>query len=305
MRGGGTPKTAAGNVTIVAKLERMRALADNALSIFTDGSSRQGPRRGGVAWRFVWTDEDGHERTYEDETASWPGATNNEMELQAVIEALKLATGRSPIVDPSGYERIDLLTDSAYVAENYPRALHQWSTNGWKLAGGAPPENLGQWRDLVTLVRRADRAFKRLRVEQIPRRSDEHSRRVDNLAKRSSKSPLAVARPLRPRHVARKLSRNTLQRGSVPAECQTEKIRIIGCWVIGSPHPGYRYKYEVLEGANRQLIDLATSREVMHRTHCYLVRLNYNPGNPQIVEVVGEVVPDDVKAEAASSGETP
>lgn len=281
----------------------MRALADNALSIFTDGSSRQGPRRGGLAWRFVWTDEDGHEQTYEDETASWPGATNNEMELQAVIEALKLATGRRPIVESSRYERIDVFTDSAYVAENYPRALHQWSKNGWKLAGGAPPENLGQWRELMTLVRRADRAFKRVRIEQIPRRSDEHSCRVDNLAKRSSKSPLTVARPLRPRHVARKLSSNTLERGVVRPEGQTETVRIISCWAIGSPHLGYRYKYEVLAGTNRELIDLATSHEVMHRTHCYIVRLNDDPANPQIVEVLDEVEPTDVKAGMASSGE--
>jgi hypothetical protein len=41
----------------------------------------------------------------------------------------------------------------------------------------------------------------------------------------------------------------------------------------------------------------------MHRTHCYIVRLNDDPANPQIVEVLDEVEPTDVKAGMASSGE--
>lgn len=270
----------------------MPYLADNALSIFTDGSSHQGPRRGGVAWRFVWTGEYGREQTYDDSTLSWPGATNNEMELQAVIEALQLATGRRPPLDPSRYDKIVVYTDSGYVAENFPRALHQWSNNGWKLAGGAAPENLGQWRELMTLVRRVKRMRKWVEVEQIARRSDDHSRRVDNLAKKSAKSGVATRFPLRPRNVTGKLSPNPVKPGCVKMLGQTETIRIVGSWRVGSPHSGYRYKYEVIGGPNDELVDLAVSDTVMHRSHRYLVQFNDDQGNPRILEVLSEVEPE-------------
>jgi ribonuclease HI len=52
------------------------------------------------------------------------------MELQALIEALKLATRPRPPVDPDRYARIVVYTDSQYVADNFGRAVYQWSRNG-------------------------------------------------------------------------------------------------------------------------------------------------------------------------------
>ena len=46
------------------------------------------------------------------------GATQNQMELEAPIQGLKLATGRHPPFDPSRYRRIVIKTDATYVAEN-------------------------------------------------------------------------------------------------------------------------------------------------------------------------------------------
>jgi ribonuclease HI len=263
--------------------------SDHRLDIYTDGSSYEGPRRGGVAWEFVWTDEDGEEHTRAERTESWRGATNNEMELQAVIEALEQATGRRPPVDPSTYDKIVVNTDSKYVAENYPRMLFRWSKNGWKLAGGGVPENLDQWRRLMTLVRRVARQRKLLEVEWVPRRTGTSGRRVDNLAKQSAKSLAPTRFPLRPRNVTRKQSSNRVQPNCVPMEGQTETIRITGHWVLGRPHRGYRYTYEVVGGPNDQLVDRAISTVPMHRSHTYEVQFNDDQGNPQILDVLGEV----------------
>jgi ribonuclease HI len=63
-------------------------LPDDAVNIFTDGSSRPKPRRGGVGYRIVVTGEDGLEKTFDESPNGYPGATNNEMELRACIEAL-------------------------------------------------------------------------------------------------------------------------------------------------------------------------------------------------------------------------
>jgi YD repeat-containing protein len=62
---------------------------DNALVIYTDGSSLQRPRRGGYAYRLVTVDETGEEMTYDYHEPGYLQATNNEMELVACIEALK------------------------------------------------------------------------------------------------------------------------------------------------------------------------------------------------------------------------
>jgi ribonuclease HI len=220
------------------------------------------------------------------------------MELQAVIEALQLATGRRSPLDLSRYDKIAIYTDSGYVAENFTRAIHQWSTNGWKLASGAAPENLGQWRELLTLVRRVRRMRKRVDVEQISRRSDDHSRRVDNLAKKSAKSGGATRFPLRPRNVTRKQTSNLVEPGCVKLLGQTETIRIVGSWRVGSPHSGYRYKYEVVGGPNDRLVDLAVSDAVMHRSHRYLVEFNADQGDPRILEVVSEVESGSAEGDA-------
>jgi ribonuclease HI len=67
----------------------VKPINDEALTIYTDGSSYQGPRRGGVGILFVTVDDDGHERINEYALPGYAGVTNNQMELQACIEALR------------------------------------------------------------------------------------------------------------------------------------------------------------------------------------------------------------------------
>jgi ribonuclease HI len=68
------------------------------LNIYTDGSSYQGPRRGGVGILYVTVGADGEERTDPYPLPGFAGATNQQMELCAAIEALKaLATHRAPV----------------------------------------------------------------------------------------------------------------------------------------------------------------------------------------------------------------
>jgi len=68
-------------------------LAENALHIYTDGSSLPAPRRGGIGIRFLLIDSQGREEITDSKHPGYKGATNNQMELQASIEPLrKLAT---------------------------------------------------------------------------------------------------------------------------------------------------------------------------------------------------------------------
>ena len=61
---------------------------ENALNIYTDGSSFSSPRRGGIGIIFVFPDYlNKEEKEFAPE--GYVGATNNEMELKACIVAKK------------------------------------------------------------------------------------------------------------------------------------------------------------------------------------------------------------------------
>jgi len=103
------------------------------VSVWTDGacSGNPGPGGWGVLLRFGTTEKElfgGSEDT-----------TNNRMELQAAIEALR-ALKRSCI--------IDLYTDSQYVRGGITGWIHGWKKNGWKTANRKPVKNSELWREL-------------------------------------------------------------------------------------------------------------------------------------------------------------
>jgi ribonuclease HI len=90
---------------------------DNALTVFTDGASLPAPRRGGVAVHFVQTDSLGNETEFDLDEAGYVGASNNQMKLQAVVTALRvISSGRIPPEMLDGITKIDVYTDSQYVA---------------------------------------------------------------------------------------------------------------------------------------------------------------------------------------------
>jgi ribonuclease HI len=269
----------------------VRQTAENTLTIYTDGSCYSSPRRGGAGFLFVTINSAGDEVVHEESPPGWLGATNNQMELQAVIEALGMATGRHPPVDPDSYKNITVCTDSMYVAENFPRALHEWSKTGWTKRGGAPVANTHQWREIVKLVRRAARVRKRIDIEWIKgHKKDPYNRRADKLAKTSAKTP--SSRVIRPARIRRKKSPNSVDIGSIPMQGQEVHIHVITDEYLPPPHKCYRYMYEILdpESPYNELVDKATSNVLLNAGHYYRVRLNTDQSNPQIAELLEELV---------------
>ena len=111
---------------------------EGALTIYVDGSMRSSPRRGGIGIRFVWITEDGGEETRDHSLPAILGATNNQMELEAPSEALKLAMSRHAPFDLSRLNKIVIRTDFEYVHGNLSAAISTWSTNHWAKKGGGP-----------------------------------------------------------------------------------------------------------------------------------------------------------------------
>jgi hypothetical protein len=51
----------------------------------------------------------------------------------------------------------------------------------------------------------------------------------------------------------------------------------------------FKYKYEVLEGEFLARVDLIFGDEVLRAGHHYEIRVNDNPKNPRIVEILREI----------------
>ncbi len=86
-----------------------------------------------------------------------PNTTNNQMELQAVIEGLRA------LKKPS---RVKVITDSQYVSRGMNEWVPKWIENGWRRRVGRrlePVKNEDRWRLLVELCDRHSVAFEHVR----------------------------------------------------------------------------------------------------------------------------------------------
>lgn len=72
-----------------------------------------------------------------------PATTNNRMELQAAIEALRV------LKEPCS---IDFHTDSQYVRQGISSWVAGWKRNGWRTSTKQPVKNADLWQELDTLA---------------------------------------------------------------------------------------------------------------------------------------------------------
>lgn len=107
------------------------------LNIWTDGACKKNPGPGGWGVLMRWG-----ERTKEMCGGSVM-TTNNQMELTAVIEALKAIRRPCQIV---------LHLDSSYVKDGITSWIHNWKKHGWLTAAKKPVKNAELWQELDRLA---------------------------------------------------------------------------------------------------------------------------------------------------------
>ena len=105
------------------------------VEIYTDGACRGNPGPGGWAAVLMAGDKE------KEVTGAENLTTNNRMELQAVIEALRAL--RKPA-------QVRLYTDSQYVRRGLLEWLPQWKARGWKTADKKAVKNQDLWELLDT-----------------------------------------------------------------------------------------------------------------------------------------------------------
>lgn len=106
------------------------------IEIYTDGACLGNPGKGGWGAILIYKN---HQKKIAGAKAN---TTNNQMELTAVIEALKQI--KKPL-------KIIIHTDSQYVREGITLWINSWKKNGWKTANKTPVKNSELWQELDQL----------------------------------------------------------------------------------------------------------------------------------------------------------
>lgn len=258
-------------------------ILDDTLNIYTDGSSYSGPRRGGIGIRFILTNSVGEEETKNFEVVGYRGATNNQMELQACITALKESLKFEGLNKAS---KILIHTDSTYIVENYRKAMWSWPKTKWRNYYGKPILNADQWKELVKYIGKTKKFVEFTKVKAHSK--DKHNKAVDKLAKKSAKNPLN--NPLNVVDVRRKLTSESVEIGSVGMRGQRISIRVITGEYLKVQRTN-KYKCEVVSKRSPfyKKVDNIFSDLFLKAGHSYSVRFNKNPNNPMIVKLFREV----------------
>ncbi len=122
--------------------EMEQSSADAEVIIYTDGGCSGNPGPGG--WAFILR----HVTTGKtmEKTGATLQTTNNQMELQALIEGLQ------SLQRPT---RVHVVTDSTYLKQGLTEWIQNWKRRGWKRKtsnGLKPVKNVEQWKQLDELT---------------------------------------------------------------------------------------------------------------------------------------------------------
>ena len=112
------------------------------ITIFTDGAAKGNPGRGGYGVVISYQDAVVEIGGFKERT------TNNEMELTAVVKALK-------VVVPEG-KMVSIYTDSKYVVEGATSWIFGWLKNGWQTKAKTDVANRALWQELLPLLKKVN-----------------------------------------------------------------------------------------------------------------------------------------------------
>ena len=141
---------------------------DAEVILYTDGACSGNPGPGG--WAFILH----HVATGKvlESSGAKMQTTNNQMELQAVIEGLEY------LKRPT---RVHIVTDSSYLKQGITEWIENWKRRGWKRKtnrGLRPVKNVELWKQLDQLAQTHDVSFELVRGH----RGHSENERCDELA---------------------------------------------------------------------------------------------------------------------------
>lgn len=154
---------------ILRELEIQEKFANNLeeIELYVDGSSLGNPGPGGWAVLIKFKDKE------EILTGGEAQATNNQMELKAVISAL------SYFKEP---KKLKIYTDSEYVIKGVTEWLPKWKNKGYITSEGKPVKNKELWEILDKWIN-----FHQVKWVKVKAHSDNlYNKKVDKIARESA-----------------------------------------------------------------------------------------------------------------------
>jgi ribonuclease HI len=115
------------------------------LHIFTDGSSRGNPGRGGWGAIVISSNKVVEMGGREEDT------TNNRMEMRAIIEGLRFAYRLQ--------SKVIIFTDSGYVIKGATQWVQGWKKSGWKTSQKQDVLNREMWEEMSEFLERVHVEF--------------------------------------------------------------------------------------------------------------------------------------------------
>ena len=110
------------------------------ITIFTDGAAKGNPGPGGYGVVIL------QGSTVVELGAKKDRTTNNEMELKAVVEALKFVSTQETTVE--------IYSDSKYVIQGATAWVFNWLKNDWKTKANTDVINKDLWMELIPLLKK-------------------------------------------------------------------------------------------------------------------------------------------------------
>ena len=108
-----------------------------SIKVYTDGACRGNPGPGGWGVYIQLNEEE------KDLYGGNPETTNNQIEMQAALEALKYLKDKNDV--------IELYTDSNYLRQGITEWIHKWKLNNWRTAAKKPVANRDLWIEISDL----------------------------------------------------------------------------------------------------------------------------------------------------------
>ncbi|MHA8137533.1 ribonuclease H family protein [Lactobacillaceae bacterium Scapto_B20] len=126
----------------------------DAIVVYTDGGSRNHGNQKGkhvkttdkASWAYLIITADGKRSSDSDGEL---GATNNRMEIMALIKALQSLLDQNLQSEP-----VQVISDSKYVLDSITKHwLSGWQRRGWQTSTGQPVKNEQLWRQVAELLK--------------------------------------------------------------------------------------------------------------------------------------------------------
>lgn len=117
------------------------------IQLYVDGScSKNGCKENFGGYAVILTIDNNIVKIYKE---SKNNTTNNEMEMMAVLDAIKIAK----ILTKTNKREIEIFSDSAYVVNTINTWMNSWAGNSWiKKSDKKPPENLDLIKEIYSLM---------------------------------------------------------------------------------------------------------------------------------------------------------